>query len=125
VVEVFEDLVVEVEDGTLVLDEDLEKVDRVDRSNRRVEGHFAGVVFAFEEEDLLEEGIVAGQVVLVCDFYHRMQAHHFDIHRRNHPDRAEGMFHLVDWGRLEVDRMDLEEPEVVDRGTSGKAQDVP
>jgi hypothetical protein len=54
-----------------------------------------------------------------------MQAHHFDIHRHNHPDRVEDMFHLVDWGRLEVDRMDLEELEVVDRGTSGKAQDVP
>jgi hypothetical protein len=49
VVEVFEDLVVEEEDGMLVLDGDLEKVDRVDRSNRRAEGRFAGVVFAFEE----------------------------------------------------------------------------
>ena len=124
-VEVFEDLVVEEEDGTPVLDGDPEEVDRVDRNNRRVEGRFAGVVFAFEEEDLPEEGIVVGQEVLVCDFYRRMQAHRFDIHRHNHPDREEGMFRLVDWGRLEVDRMDLEELEVVDRGTSGKAQDVP
>lgn len=36
VVEVFADLVAVEEDDTLVLDEDLEEVDRVDRSNRRV-----------------------------------------------------------------------------------------
>jgi hypothetical protein len=120
-VEVFEGLVEEEEDGTLVLDEDPEEVDRVDRSNHRVEDRFARVVFAFE--DLLEEGIVAEPVVLVCNFYRRMQAHRFDVHRHNQLDRVEGR--LDDWGRLEVDRRDLEEPEVVDRGTSGKAQDVP
>jgi hypothetical protein len=38
---------------------------------------------------------------------------------------VEGTLLLVDLGRLEEDRMDLEEVEVVDRDTFGKAQDVP
>lgn len=83
-----------------------------------------GEVVAFEEEGRLEEGIVE-PVVHVCNSYHHNQVHRHEIHRHNRLDRVEDMLLPVDSVPLEEDRMDLEEVEVVDRDTFGKAQDVP
>lgn len=120
-VEVFADLVVG--DDTWVLDGDLEEVDRVDHNSRRVEHCFVEEVVAFEE-GRFEEGI-AEPLGHVCNSYHHKQVHRHDIHHHDRLDRVEDTLLLVDLRCLEEDRMDLEEVEVVDRDTFGKAQDVP